>query len=241
MRTLTLSALLTLTLLGAATPASAQDDPEVTREDVERKKEEVREMERKLREQERADEAQRVQEELRRRREEREDARYEDRVRRDRPREMQVWVGLGTGLSYGWVDTDCDPSGVGPECSEEGLLSTYIGNFTVAADNGMTLRLRGVRAADRGSDEHVPYETAAMVGARFGRSSWYGLFGAGVLHNVDDEFVKGDDTVTGLAWEVMFAPASNGPMGMELGFQGNSSEHAGFIAFNVGVRFGALR
>lgn len=243
MRTLTLPAVLTLALLGAATPAFAEDDPEVTREDVERKKEEVREMERKLREQESEEEARRIQEELRRRREtSRDDDYYDDRRRRDRRSgDLQLWVGLGTGLSYGWVDTDCDPSGVGPECSEEGLLSTYIGNFTVAADNGMTLRLRGVRASDRGSDEHVPYETAAMVGARFGRSSWYGLFGAGVLHNVDDEFVKGDDTVTGLAWEVMFAPASNGPMGMELGFQGNSSEHAGFIAFNVGVRFGALR
>ena len=243
MRTLTLSTLLALTLLGAATPVLADDEPEVTREDVERKKEEVREMERKLREQENEEEARRIQEELRRRREARDDDDYDDRRRhRDRQGNMQVWVGVGTGLAYGWVDTVCGSPGFGAECSEQGLINTYIGNFTLAAANGMTLRLRGVRASDPGSDEHVPYETAAMIGARFGRSSWYGLFGAGVLHNLDDEFVKGSNaTVTGLAWEVMFAPSTYGPMGLELGFQGNSSDHASFIAFNVGVRFGALR
>ncbi len=243
MRTLTLAVVLTLALLGAATPAFAQEDPEVTREEVERKKEEVRELERKLREQENAEEAERVQEELRRRREApRDNGDYDDRRRRERrDGEMRIWAGLGTGFGYGWIDTRCGSSGFGAECSEQGLLNTYSANFTVAADNGMALRLRGVRASESGNDEHTPYETAAMIGARFGRSSWYGLFGAGVLHDVDDDFVKGDDSVTGLAWEVIFAPSADGPMGLELGFQGNSGEHADFVAFNIGVRFGALR
>ena len=243
MRTLTLPAVLTLALLGAAPPALAQDEPDVTREDVERKKEEVREMERKLREQESEEEARRIQEELRRRREaSRDDDYYDDRRRRERRGgDLQVWAGLGTGLAYGWVETNCGSSGVGAECSEQGVINTYIGNFTVASANGMALRLRGVRASESDNDERTPYETAAMVGFRFGRSSWYGLFGAGVLHNVDDDFVKGDDEVTGLAWEVVFAPSTYGPMGLELGFQGNSSEYADFIAFNIGVRLGALR
>ncbi|MGQ0585749.1 MAG: hypothetical protein ACT4PK_00900 [Gammaproteobacteria bacterium] len=238
----------------AADPEPAGDEPaaeaegtdEVTREELERKKREVREMERQLREQERAREAQRFEEELRARREAGRDDDYDDRRGRDRrgrrdAGDLRMWFGVGTGIAYGWIETVCGPSGFSAECSEQGLLNTYMGNFTVSAPNGMALRLRGVRATDRGEDQHVPYETAVMVGSRFGRSNWYGLFGAGVLNNVDDDFINGSESTTGLAWEVIFAPSTYGPMGLELGVQGNSGNHADFIAFNFGVRFGALR
>jgi hypothetical protein len=204
-------------------------------------------------EQERASEAERIQDELRARREaarddhaydhgRREAARDDDdaydyrrRVVRRRP-DLQVWLGLGTGLTRDWIETPCAASGAGNECS---VLNTYTGNFTVVADNGLALRLRGVRASDSSHDPYAPYETAAMIGARIGRSGWHALFGPGVLHNVDNDFVQGD--VTGLAWEVMFAPRTHGPIGLELGILGNAAEHADFVAFNIGVRFGALR
>ncbi|MGH8443078.1 MAG: hypothetical protein ACRETF_09280 [Nevskiaceae bacterium] len=220
--------------------AGAQGTDEVTREEVERKKRELREMERELREQERAREVERKLQERRERSEAAQDDEYERRESRRRASGMRIWGGLGTGISYAWAETVCSPS-FGAECSEQGLLNTYMANFTVSANNGMTVRLRGVRATDPGSDQHVPYETAALIGSRFGRSNWYGLFGAGVLHNVDDEFVKGDESTTGLAWEVIFAPSTDSPMGLELGFQGNAGNYADFIAFNFGVRFGALR
>ena len=231
MRTLTLPAVLTLVLLGTTPPAFAEHDPE----------------------QQSTGEAERIQDELRRRREAAHDDRVYDHRRREAARDdypydyrrrdvsrrpdLQVWVGLGTGLTRDWIETPCEPSGAGAECS---VLNTYTGNLTVVADNGMALRLRGVRASDSSDDPYAPYETAAMIGARFGRSGWHVLFGPGVLHNVDTDLVQGDE-VTGLAWEVMFAPRTHGPIGLELGVLGNTGEQADFVAFNIGVRFGALR
>lgn len=230
MRTLTLPAVLTLVLLGTTPPAFAEHDPEPQS----------------------TGEAERIQDELRRRREAARDDHVYDHGRREpahddygydprrrivnRRPDLQIWLGLGTGLTRDWIETPCVSSGAGTECS---ALNTYTANFTVVADTGMALRLRGVRASDSSDDPYAPYETAAMIGTRIGRSGWHALVGPGVLHNVDNAFVQGD--VTGLAWEVMFAPRTHGPIGLELGILGNAAEHADFVAFNIGLRFGALR
>ncbi len=208
------------------------------------------------REQEPATEAERVQEELRARREAsrrdatRREAARREAVRHDDPYDRRyaprdafpalVWAGLGTGVAYASVDTGCSPS-FGPDCRESGVLDTYSGNLTFAGTNGLTLRLRGVRAAEAGGDARTPYEAAVMIGSRFGHSNWYGLFGPGVLHHLDDEFVNGDESTTGLAWEILYAPTAHGPMGLELGLQGHAGERADFVGFNLGIRFGTLR
>jgi hypothetical protein len=236
MRTLTLPAVLTLTLLGAAMPAHAQDDTGVTREEVERKKEEVRELERKLREQESAAEAERIQDELRRRRESRgDDDYYGDRRRRDSGR---MWLGVGTGVGYAHAEVTCSGGGFGAECSEEGLVNTYAANLTLSSPRGLTARLRGLRDTDKGDDVHTPYEVAALVGTRFGRSGWYGMAGYGRIYHPDDRFPR--NHTGGLAWEILFAPATDGPVGLELGFQGNNGHYVDYVAFTIGMRFGAL-
>jgi hypothetical protein len=222
MRTLTLSSVLTLTLLGVASPAMAQsaDDPAVTEEEVERKREEVREMERKLREQERA-----------------EDAAYERRKRRRE--DARLWFGVGTGIGYGSVEVTCSGSGFGAECTEEGLVNTFVGNVTASSARGLTARLRGLRDTDKGGDARTPYELAALLGTRFGRSSWYGMAGYGRVYHADDDFTRNHSG--GIAWEIFFAPETEGPVGLELGFQGNNGHYVDYVAFNVGMRFGALR
>lgn len=226
MRTLILGSILTATLLGAAMPAAADrrasDTP--TREEVERRKQEVREMERELREQERA-----------------EDEAYERRARhRDRHR-GRMWLGVGTGVGYGSVETTCSPGSFGDDCREEGIVNTYVANITLASSEGAAIRLRGMRQTDKGDDARTPYEQAALVGTRFGRSNWYGLVGYGQVRHADDEFVKGPgERAGGLAWEIMFAPSTEGPVGLELGFQGNNGHYVDYVAFNVGMRFGAL-
>lgn len=228
---------LTLGLLVAASltfmpPASAHEgdehDPGVTRQDVDRKKREAREMERELRrrERERAREHERV-----------EEVDHEER-RRARRGTARMWVGVGAGVSYGAVDVPCQSNSFGDDCREEGVFNTYTGNVTMAGPHG-ALRLRGLRQADKGDDSRTPYETAALLGTRFGRSDWYGLAGYGRIRHADDDFTE--ERAGGFAWEILFAPSSEALTGLELSFQGNSGEDVDFVAFNIGMRIGALR
>jgi hypothetical protein len=205
------------------------EEDAVTREEVQRKKRELREMERELREQEREREG--------RRDAERHDDRHERRhVRHEPP--VRAWVGVGAGVGWGAVDVPCQPNSFGADCREEGILNTYSANATLAGRNG-AIRLRGLRQTDKGDDTRTPYETAALIGTRFGRSNWYGLAGYGRVMHADDDFQE--DDAHGFAWEILFAPSSDGPTGFELSFQGNSGEDVDFVAFNVGMRIGALR
>ena len=196
-------------------------DDAVTREEVERKKRELREMERELREQERADRAE-----------------DERRHARRRERQARMWVGIGAGVGYGAVDVPCTSGVFGDDCQEEGILNTYSANVTPAGAGG-ALRLRGIRDADKGDDARTPYEQAALLGTRFGRSNWYGFAGYGRFRHVDDRYPE--DRAAGFAWEIVFAPASESLTGLELGFQGNSGDDVDLVAFNIGMRLGALR
>ena len=204
--------------------ASDRDDA-VTREEVQRKKRELREMERELRRKERA--AQR-------------DDAYEDRRRpaRPQPRAPRIWVGLGAGVGYGAADVPCTSGFFGDDCQEEGILNTYSANVTLAGAGG-ALRLRGIRDSDKGDDARTPYEQAAMLGTRFGRSNWYGFAGYGRFRHVDDRYPE--DRASGFAWEIVFAPATESLTGLELSFQGNSGDDVDLVAFNIGLRLGALR
>jgi len=225
MRSLILQSVLSLALLGAAAPVLAQsetegEEPAVTEEEVQRKREELREMERELRAKERAEE--------------------EAYERRKRRREnVRMWMYIGTGIGYANVETECSGSGLGAECSEEGLVNTYAGNFTLAGPRGGMLRVRGLRDTDKGNDERTPYEVAALAGTRFGSSSWYGLAGYGRIYNPDDDFAGSHSG--GIAWEIGFAPETDGPVGLEFGFQGHNGRHVDYVAFNIGMRFGRLR
>lgn len=222
----------TVISLLAATPmlAYADDESGVTREEVERKKREVREMERELRRQEREAQA------------EAEAEADEPPVRRGRhtPRRSntRMWIGVGAGVGWGAVDVTCDPGSFGDDCREEGLLNTYTGNVTLAGPHG-ALRLRGLRQSDKGDDRRTPYETAALIGTRFGHSNWYGLAGYGRIRHADDDFPE--ERAGGFAWEILFAPSSEAITGLELSFQGNTGEDVDFVAFNLGLRFGVLR
>lgn len=210
-----------------ARPAAAHEetgahehDDGVTREEVREKKRELREMERELRRQEREDQ------EVRERR----------HVRREAP--VRMWLGAGVGVGWGAVDTPCQPSSFGSDCREEGTLNTYTANATLAGRNG-AIRLRGLRQTDKGDDSRTPYETAALIGTRFGRSAWYGMAGYGRVMHPDDDFQE--NQASGFAWEILFAPSSDALTGFELSFQGNSGEDVDFVAFNVGMRIGALK
>lgn len=149
------------------------------------------------------------------------------------PQPVRAWIGVGTGIAIGSVDIECSGGG---DCSESGPFQTYSANVTIAGP--MALRLRGIRAAEDESNGRTPYETAALLGGRFGRSNWYGLVGAGRIRHPDDNF-RGD--ASGFAWEILFAPSGSGGAGLELSFQGNAGEEVDFAAFNLGMRFGALR
>lgn len=206
-----------------ALAADRKDDDRLTREEVEERKREVREMERELREQERD-----------------EDRVHERRAARRQHHRGRAWIGVGAGVGYGSVETVCSPpSSSNRECTEGGILDTFTGNVTLAGANGAALRLRGIREGDKENDGRTPYETAALIGSRFGRSNWYGLVGYGRVHHPDDEAVK--DESGGFAWEILFAPSHTGPVGLELGFQGHNGRQADFVAFNIGMRFGVLR
>ncbi len=149
----------------------------------------------------------------------------------------RAWLGIGMGIATGSVKIPCS-GGVSGECEEGGdPFRTYSANLTLAGP--AALRIRGVRAKDDESNGRTPYEVAGLVGLRFGRSNWYGLIGAGRIRHPDDEFVGGE--AEGFAWEIMFAPSSSSGAGFELSFQGNNGDEVEYTAFNLGMRFGALR
>lgn len=214
----------------------ATHEDEVTREEVQRKKREVREMERELRRQEQERERERDRDRDRDTVRDRDDRHPHRHARAEPP--LRLWLGVGAGVGWGAVDVPCQPNSFGADCREEGTLNTYSANATLAGRHG-AIRLRGLRQTDKGDDSRTPYETAALIGSRFGRSSWYGFAGYGRILHADDDFEEED--ASGFAWEILFAPASDGPTGFELSFQGNSGEDVDFVAFNIGMRIGALR
>lgn len=145
-----------------------------------------------------------------------------------------AWVGMGLGVLSGTVDYDCPPPDSG-NCSESGAYGTYTANVTVAGP--VVFRARGVRTQDR-VDGRTPYEVAALVGGRFGRSPWYGLVGAGRVRHADDNV---PDANEGVAWEILMAPGSSGGAGFEMSFHGHLGTHVDFVGFSAGMRFGLLR
>lgn len=187
------------------------NDDQLTREELRERKRELREQERELRERERR--------------------------KARKPLAPRVWAGIGAGVAYGSVDVPCSPNPVGSDCTEEGDLRTYSANVTFSGRN-TALRIRGIRDQDKGGDARTPYEVAALIGSRFGRSNWYGLVGAGEIRHPDDKL---KDDAHGFAWEILFAPSSEGPTGLELSFQGNSGKDVDFVGFTLGFRIGALR
>ncbi|HUS23564.1 MAG TPA: hypothetical protein VM369_01340 [Candidatus Binatia bacterium] len=150
---------------------------------------------------------------------------------------FRAWLGAGTGVVVGHVDVPCAPPSTADDCGEDGIFRTYAANLTVALGNGATFRARGLRAEDHDS-RHRPWEEAALIGTRLGRGNWYGLIGVGRALHPDDDFVG---EAHGFAWEFLFAPATDGPIGFELSFDGHNGEDLDFFAFNLGLRFGLLR
>ena len=148
---------------------------------------------------------------------------------------VRSWLGLNFGIVSGNVEVPC--SGVGPPdgCSEGGVFPTLGLNFTVTGKHA--LRLRAVRAEEENT-RHKPYELAALVGTRIGRSHWYGLVGAGRINHPDDE---NEASTTGLAWEFVRARPTADEVGFEFAVQGNSLGEADFWGVALGLRFGKLR
>jgi len=144
-----------------------------------------------------------------------------------------AWVGMGIGVLTGSASYEC-PGPEGGDCSESGAYGTYTANVTVAGP--VVFRARGVRTQDR-VDGRTPYEVAALVGGRFGRSPWYGLVGGGRVRHADDNV---PDASEGVAWEVLFAPGSSGGAGFEMSFHGHLGTHVDFVGFSAGMRFGLL-
>lgn len=178
-------------------------------------------------------------EELRERKRELRAQEREERVRKARTSlRPRFWVGVGGGAGYASVDVPCETTFFGDDCTEEGSVHTYSANVTLSGPH-TALRLRGIRDSDKGDDARTPYETAAMLGSRFGYSNWYGFLGYGRTLHADDRYTEGD--AEGLAWEIVFAPSSQGATGLELSFQGNSGHDVDFVVFNLGLRFGLLR
>ncbi|MBI3171292.1 MAG: hypothetical protein HYZ32_01705 [Hydrocarboniphaga effusa] len=190
-----------------------EGDDQITREELDARKRELREQERELRERERVREAR-------------------------RPRPPRVWVGLGTGVAYASADVQCSSGFFGSDCTEQGDLRTYSANITFAGRHS-ALRVRGIRDQDKGNDARTAYEKAVLIGSRFGHSNWYGMVGYGRILHVDDDYPK--DKAEGLAWEILFAPSSQGATGLELSFQGHSGKDVDFVGFTLGFRIGALR
>lgn len=202
-----------------------RDDEDRDDEDRPLTQEEIRERRRQLREEDR---------ELRK--EERE-AKQEERAREAKRRtQPRAWIGLGAGTGWGSAEVLCT-TGSYADCNEEGLVSTYSANVTLAGPR-TSLRLRGIRDQDKGDEARTPYETAAMIGNRFGSSNWYGFVGYGRIRHVDDRF---PGKAGGFAWEVVFAPSTEAASGFEMSFQGNTGHEVDFVAFNLGLRLGLLR
>ena len=238
--------LMFVTLLSCALPSYAQgpyqssqpssdsqdrdtDDRDSDRDDRDRddrdrdrpmSRQEIRERRRELKEQER-ELAQRER-----------DARERRLERLMTPR---AWIGVGAG--GGWANIDETPCGASStDCS--GLLATYNANLTITGPF-TAVRLRAVREQDKKGNQRTPWEEAALVGARFGHSNWYGLLGYGRILHPHDNYTQGD--ARGLAWEIVFAPSSYSAMGLELSFGGNEGNDVSYFTANVGARFGLLR
>ena len=199
-----------------------RDDRDDRRRDRPMSRQEIRERRRELRDEER-------ELQLRER---------EARARRlERLMTPRAWIGLGAGIGWASVDVPCS-TGSSFDCTKAGDLGTYNANVTVTGPYS-ALRLRGVREQDKGDNRRTPYEEAALIGARFGHSNWYGLLGYGRVLHPHDDYAKGD--AHGLAWEIVFAPSIYGPMGFEMSFQGNQGADVSYFTFNIGARFGMLR
>ena len=201
---------------GVAMQVVAQEkkstDAQMTREEIRERKRELREEERDLREQERAQTAK----------------------RNANPR---FWIGVGTGAAWGSVNHPCSSGSTSNDCSNIGDLRTYSANITMTGPH-TALRLRGVREVDKGKSDRTPYEEAALIGSRFGSSNWYGMAGFGRIVHPADNF-QGD--ASGFAWEILFAPSTEGGAGLELSFHGNAGSDVEYVAFTLGLRLGALR
>ena len=185
------------------------------------------------REQERRD-----REERRRDRAEARRDRVEPRHERDvepslRPR---FWIGAGAGAGVSTITVRCSSTSTTYDCDQSGDIATYSANVTITGPYS-AMRLRGVRAQDKGNDKYVPYEEAVLVGSRFGHSNWYGLAGVGRLQHIDD---KHPDDTHGFAWEILFAPSTPSAIGMEISFQGELGNDVDYVGVNLGMRFGAL-
>lgn len=144
---------------------------------------------------------------------------------------VRSWVGLNVGLLSGDVELPCAVPN--RDCSEVGLFSSFGVNLTLAGN--AAFRLRGVVAFERARER--PYETAALIGAKLSRS-WYGLIGAGRIHNADDDFEGNAD---GLAWELLYAPPTKRGAGFEFSLLGNAGPDVDYLGFSLGLRFGKLR
>jgi len=153
--------------------------------------------------------------------------------RRRRAERTRVWVGIGAGMLSGDVEVPCGAA-PGGGCSEHGNFISYSANFTVAGP--IALRVRAIRANEE--TDRTPYETAALLGLRLGRSNWYGLLGPGRIRHADDSF-QGE--AHGLAWEILRAAPSDGAVGFEFALHGNSGSEVDFAGFSLGLRFGSLR
>lgn len=144
---------------------------------------------------------------------------------------VRSWVGLNVGLLSGDVDVPC--TAPNSDCKEGGLFPSFGANLTLAGS--AAFRLRGVVAGE-GTRER-PYETAALIGAKLSRS-WYGLIGAGRIHNADDDF---EGIADGLAWELLYAPPTKRGAGFEFSLLGNAGPDVDYLGFGLGLRFGKLR
>jgi hypothetical protein len=148
-----------------------------------------------------------------------------------------AWFGIGTGVLHGTVEYDC----VSGKCDEQGIINTYSANFTAAGP--MAARVRATRSRrkdgeDANGNPRTAYETAALIGPRFGQSPWYGLIGVGRIRHADDNVPQ---KIEGFSWEILMAPRTAGNAGFELSFHGHNSRHLEFVGFSLGMRFGALR
>ena len=145
------------------------------------------------------------------------------------------WVGVNAGIVTGDVNVPCGSVEVGDGCSEGGMFTSLGGNLTFAGQ--AALRLRAIRANE--DTDHMPYETAALLGLRLGkRSNWYGFVGPGRIMHADDDF---QGIAHGMAWELVRAAPEQDGMGFEFSLYGNTGPDVDFTGIALGLRFGNLR
>jgi hypothetical protein len=147
----------------------------------------------------------------------------------------RAWLGVNAGLGYGGVELCHNQK---PDnCTREGLFGTYGANVTLTGAQGL-LRLRATRGDQKGGNLHMPYEEAALIGSRFGRSSWYGALGYSNIVHPHDGYTG---TLKGVGYDLFFPPSSGGPIGFELSFHGMFANEGNYEAISLGLRFGNLR